>query len=93
MKDKVLEFISRRFKNACNWVDGNCYYFARILKDRFPNGHIYYDAIYGHFLFWFEGKFYDWNGVATEKGYCVSWAKFDEYDSLQKQRIMRDCIW
>lgn len=92
MQDKVLEFIRRRFKDDCKWTDGNCYYFAVILKDRFPEGHIYYDVINGHFMFWFEGKFYDWNGIVESTGYTVNWELFDMYDSLLKERIIRDCI-
>lgn len=38
--NKIEEFINRRFPNDCNWLSGNCYYFAIILKDRFPEGNI-----------------------------------------------------
>lgn len=92
MKDSVLEFIHRRFKNDCGWTSGNCYYFAIILKDRFPNGRIYYDVIDGHFIFYYDGKYYDWGGIVKSYGYLVSWDKFDEYDILLKNRIVRDCI-
>lgn len=44
--DPVKEFIDRRFKADCNWLNGNCYYFALILSDRFPGGTVYYDVIY-----------------------------------------------
>lgn len=90
--NEVLEFITRRFKKDCNWMDGNCYYFAIILKDRFPEGKILYDVIYGHFVFLYEGEYYDWKGITKPLGYVVSWDNFDEYDSLLKQRIIRDCI-
>ena len=92
MKDEVLEFIQRRFKNDCNWTTGNCYYFAAILKDRFPKGKIYYDVIYGHFVFQFENQYYDWDGIVIFDGYLVEWENFEEYDCLLKQRIIRDCI-
>ena len=90
--NEVLEFIQRRFKKDCDWVNGNCYYFAIILKNRFPKGKIYYDVVNGHFIFWFEGKFYDWNGVVKSKGYCIAWDLFGEYDSFRKERIVRDCV-
>lgn len=89
---KILEFIYRRFKTNCKWTDGNCYYFALILKDRFPKGSIYYDVINGHFVFWFEGKFYDWTGIVEQDGHYIGWDYFDIYDPIQKQRIIRDCI-
>ena len=48
--DKIEEFINRRFPSNCDWLEGNCYYFARILKMRFK-GEIWYDLVEGHFLF------------------------------------------
>lgn len=92
MENEVLEFIHRRFKDDCKWVDGNCYYFAVILKDRFPKGEIYYDVIYGHFIFEYKNRFYDWTGIVKLKGFLYKWNEFDVYDSLQKEVIIRDCI-
>ena len=92
MENDVLEFIQRRFKKDCNWLDGNCYYFAIILKDRFPEGKIFYDVINGHFVFEYQDELYDWNGVHCLKGILVDWDNFDEYDSLLKKRIIRDCV-
>lgn len=92
MGNEVLEFIQRRFKDDCKWLDGNCYYFAVILKDRFPKGKIYYDVIYGHFIFEYQNKYYDWSGIVKQFGYLVEWGKFDEYDSTQKERVVKGCI-
>lgn len=89
---EVLKFIKRRFTENCHWLDGNCYYFSLILKDRFPKGEIYYDVIYGHFVFKYEDDFYDWTGLTEEPETAIPWSVFDEYDSLLKQRIIRDCI-
>lgn len=95
--NKVLEFIERRFKGDCNWTTGNCYYFAVILKDRFPEGKIYYDVINCHFVFGYQDNygwsFYDWNGfVSPNSRILIEWDRFDKYDSLRKERIIRDCI-
>ena len=57
--NEVLEFIKRRFSVDCNWTTGNCYYFAIILKDCFSSGKIFYDVINGHFIFFYDGKYYD----------------------------------
>lgn len=92
MDNKVLEFIQRRFKNDCNWLDGNCYYFSIILKNRFPDGNIYYDVINGHFIFLYQGIYYDWTGVIELDGCLVEWDKFQEYDSIQKKRIIEACV-
>lgn len=89
---EIQEFIQRRFKSDCNWLSGNCYYFSLILKDRFPDGIIYYDVIDGHFVFRYQEKYYDWSGKIHPEGYLVEWDKFDKYDSSQKQVIIRDCI-
>lgn len=92
--NEVLEFINRRFKKDCNWVDGNCYYFAIILKDRFPEGKIFYDVVLGHFVFLYKDEFYDWEGVFNPMShkYLVEWDKFDEYDSSQKKVIVKYCV-
>lgn len=90
--DNVLDFINKRFKQDCNWMNGNCYYMSLILKDRFPNGSIWYDVINGHFVFLYNDKYYDWTGIVEPNGYLVEWNKFDEYDSLQKKVIIRDCL-
>lgn len=90
--DEVLEFINRRFSDESRWVSGNCYYFAVILKERF-NGVIYYDVIYGHFITKINDKYYDNKGIVNlEERKLVKWDDFDDYDSLQKERIIRDCI-
>lgn len=43
--NEVLEFIHRRFPVDCDWLSGNCFYFAIILKSNFKSGDIYYDVI------------------------------------------------
>lgn len=92
MKDQVIDFIQRRFPEDSNWLDGNCYFFALILKNRF-NGTILYDVIFGHFVTRVDDKLYDWSGVVTDpESSYVEWDKFDEYDKLQKESIIRGCI-
>ena len=92
--NNVIDFINRRFPTDCRWLNGNCYYFSLILKDRFKEGIIFYDVIDGHFVTEINGIKYDWSGIVneSEKHIYVKWDKFDKYDSLQKERIIRDCI-
>lgn len=97
MRNKVLDFINRRFPVDCNWLSGNCYYFAQILKQRFEDGVILYDVIDGHFVTLIEGIMYDWSGIVLpdeneNSHFYVEWDKFDEYDDLQKKCIEEDCI-
>lgn len=90
---EILEFINRRFHDKSVWLYGNCYYFSVILKDRFPGGRIVYDVVQGHFSYFYGGKFYDPTGIISPKDKnVVDWATFEEYDYLQKKRIIRDCI-
>jgi len=92
---EVLEFIHRRFKNDCDWTTGNCYYFAVILKSRFPEGDIVYDTVRGHFMFMICGRYFDYFGVVNIESDCdkiIPWSSFDSYDKYQKDIIRRDCI-
>lgn len=92
LEEEISEFIHRRFDSNCRWLDGNCYYFALILKDRF-GGEIYYDIIYGHFMLRIDDDFYDWTGKTTPMGeILVPWDDFEQYDEAQKQVIIRDCL-
>lgn len=97
MRNVVLDFIKRRFPEDSNWLNGNCYFFAVILKSRFKDGVILYDVIDGHFVTLIEGIMYDWSGIVLpeedeNKHFYVEWDKFDEYDDMQKKRIEEDCI-
>ena len=65
--------------------------FSLILKDRFPEGEIYYDVIWGHFLLKLNNIYYDYNGE-FEPLCPIPWNTFDEYDNLLKERIIRDCL-
>jgi len=96
MEEKVLEFIHRRFPVDCNWMNGNCFFFAKILASRFP-GDVVYDPIEGHFLFWAgDDNLYDWSGLReyteTERKKMFLWRESPSIDILQHGRIYRDCV-
>lgn len=95
MYDDVLEFIMRRFplENDCNWMSGNCYYFAKILDERF-HGELYYDMIEGHFLFYKNKRFYDWTGIRypCEFRALTPWNGYEKVDKAHYDRIVRDVI-
>lgn len=93
--EEILDFISRRFgpyDEDSEWMHSNCYYFASILNERFPGGRIYYDVVVGHFVYEYDGVYFDYSGIIPYSDDFVAWDKFDEYDSYQKERIIRDCI-
>ena len=99
MKDEILEFINRRFPKDCDWLNGNCFYFAKILQARF-SGAIFYDLIDGHFLFYricndkSKEGFYDYSGKVnpiTER--LVSFEEYRDVDHLHWEHIVRDCVW
>ena len=87
----VEDFIKRRFPIDCHWLDGNCYYFAVILKARFPEGTICYDLIDGHFIFEYKGALYDWTGK-IDRRICVDWEEYQKIDPEHSARIIRDVV-
>lgn len=96
MEDQILEFIKRRFPNDSHWMDGNCFYFAQILKARF-HGDVVYDPIDGHFLFLAsDDQLYDWTGkriyTNEERRKMCLWKDYSLKDPLHHDRIYRDCV-
>ena len=91
--DNIIEFITRRFSVDCNWLSGNCYYFATILKDRFPDCVIMYEQIYGHFFVECHGKYYDWSGeIVPNSATSVVWDTYGDIDPQHYNRIQSNCI-
>lgn len=96
MEEQILEFIKRRFPVDCNWMNGNCYFFAQILASRF-GGDVVYDPIDGHFLFLtYANELYDWTGRREysdeQKRKMVLWSEYSIIDPLHHEHIWRDCI-
>lgn len=89
--DIVRNFTSR-FGDG-GWTTGNCYWFAVILKERF-SGEIYYDTIAGHFCTKVGESFFDFHGEYHPEDLeaTVKWSEFENYDSSQYKRVIRDCI-
>lgn len=99
--EQIIDFINRRFpiEKDCNWMNENCYYFAKILKMRFK-GEIWYDLVDGHFLFRAYDNFYDWTGLRNEYQFdkpetidnLVKWSDYKNQDPSHYARIIRDVI-
>ena len=92
MEQEVLDFIKRRWRKDANWTDGNCYWFARILCDRFDQLDIYYLPVDGHFVAGDGEQFYDFNGVVCTDEKIILFEKIKETDSLWYEHIVRDCV-
>lgn len=96
MEQQILDFIKRRFPIDCHWLDGNCFFFAKILAARFI-GTIMYDPIDGHFLFKAtDGQLYDWTGqrkyTELELSKMIEWENYALTDLSHYQHIWRDCV-
>ena len=95
--DEVLEFIKKfkwRFpkEQEVIFTEGNCYYFAVILRERF-SGKIYYLPIVNHFICKIGKEYYDITGKANlgnEKPW--DWEEYQKEEPLGSGRIIRDCI-
>lgn len=81
------ENITQVFSNGC------CYWFAKILYDRFAPTHgarIMYDEVENHFGTEISGRVYDITGDVTS---AYSWIPWDDlWDPLLRSRIIRDCV-
>lgn len=93
--DEVVEFIRRRFKNKDRWMDGNCYFFAVILKERFKHLHIVYCPVPGHFMAHNlqTNTFYDFLGQhsITEAQPYYNWETLKTEEPSLYNRIRHDC--
>ena len=95
MNTEILNFIQKRFPTDEGWCTGNCYWFAFILKNRFPDYNIYLFPIENHFMIGDGNEFYDWNGCRLKEDceeYPILWYKVKEIDESYYNRIVRDCI-
>lgn len=95
MKEEIKDFINRRFSEDCHWLDGNCYYFAMILKTRFPHLEIVYLPVRGHFMA-SDGKYcYDYLGAWHKNDVNETILSFEDIkitDPIWFNRIVRDCM-
>lgn len=92
--DEIEEFINRRFKQDCDWLTGNCYYFAAILKIRFPYLEIVYFPVAGHFATLYRriNYFYDYRGKYQTKEVFYFWNELRNVEPNLFERIVKDCV-
>lgn len=94
---EVLRFIAKFRGSEDVFLNGCCYWFARILEERFGNygASIAYEPREGHFITIINGRAYDVRGDVTH----LYWGKtlydlnqLDGWDSTLYERLMRDCV-
>ena len=93
--DQIVDFIKRKFNQTdANWQNGNCYWFARILCDRFPRQlQIYYLPIEGHFVAGNGTDFYDWTGKLNLQDIVkISLIDIQKSDPIWYDRLCDNCI-
>lgn len=79
------------------FTDGYCFWFAYILKARFPYGEIYYSPIYNHFVYKAFNRIFDITGDCTasyDTSQMVSWAEYQmkELGSSHFESLKNACI-
>lgn len=96
---KILEFIQYFNESKNTFLNGCCYWFAFILKERF-NATIYYDSILDHFISKIGEEFYDVRGNVTEqlsylKNHKDALIKFDDLKDIDPAlyiKVVNGCI-
>ena len=93
IQNEVQEFITRRFPTEEKWLNGNCYWFAFILRERFPELDLFYDPVEGHFYAGDGDVFYDWLGMYTKPVLpnIIKFSVIHTTDLIWYERILRDC--
>ena len=89
--NEIEQFITLFGKDE-RYFNGLCYWFAYILKGRFPDGEIYYDQIMNHFYFVYENDAFDVRGKVELPPKAIPWHEYRDFDELDYQRVVRDCI-
>ena len=84
--------MKKRFQQDCNWTSGNSFYFATILRTRFPELEIYYLPIVGQFVTGAEGTYYDYNGEVEVGETPIKFSTMQISDPAYYARILRDCV-
>lgn len=95
-RDEIESFIER-FRGAEEvFLGGCCFWFAKILEERFPGGRIVYDPVSGHFLYGFDWLLWDIRGDRTaaynENTPLVDWAVHGDADPVHHARLVRQCV-
>ena len=90
MRKDVLYFI-KKFESAQQlFMEGRCYWFAFILKERF-DGKMMYNQIMNHWACLIDNQLYDATGQIDSEGFYV-WPDVVTNDDLLYNRLVAQCI-
>ena len=90
-KSKIEKFIEL-FGADKRYLNGLCYWFAYMLKGRFPDGEIWYDPVLCHFYFMLNDVAYDVRGCIDIPKTSIEWNKYQEFDSSDYKRVVKYCV-
>ena len=95
--DEILNFIDKfKFIHKREleevFLYGNCYYFAIILKHRFPRVQIYYSYSVDHFVVRYKNHLYDISGDVTDKYPLNTLTRWSSLSKDEREFIQRDDI-
>lgn len=99
MYEEILDFIAK-FQNGTEvrrlFTNGQCYWFSRILFERF-RGDIMYLPVSNHFVFrpFSRASLFDIEGDVTEEYSnepIYRWDEYQYFDELDAGRVYNQCI-
>lgn len=88
--DDINVFIKRFAGAKDTFLNGCCYWFTVILRERF-SAEIYYNPIENHFAGKIGDKLYDVTGEIDSSGF-VQWNDYKYVDLVHARRICDQCI-
>ena len=100
-EEKEIEAFIREFSKFGTdvrraFTEGCCYWFAYILKGRFPeSARIIYLPEASHFVTKIGEKFYDITGNVTKKyarNKKEDWEEFQKYEQKKAEKIGKECL-
>lgn len=94
-REEILYFIGHFQKAAEIFTGGCCYWFAYILKGRFPDAEFVYLPVTGHFVSRIDNRLYDATGDVTEAFADeprIPWDEMDQFDSNVRKSVERDVV-
>lgn len=93
-RNEILEFIERRWAGSEElFLNGNCYWFAEILCDRFSELELMYLPVEGHFVAYDESDdtMYDVTGEVNYNGPRAKFTDILDMDYDWAVRLLKNC--